>query len=374
LKIMPSLRDSLCIIGVMLCLTCGRDRVAEVLPVNVRVDSFLQQGAAAVDVLWVIDNSGSMAPRQETLARNMQAFVSRFTLNKTDYRLAVTTTDAFRERGQFVGTPAIVTPQTPNPAATFSRNVRVGIDGSPFEVGLETALLAVEMQKQSNADIVKKCQSACQPADGACKSACETKSEFPFLRNGAYLYIVFLSDEDDKGQQDTRFYFRAIETAKGLGNDGTVTTAAIVGNAPNNSCGAKLGSRYLALSQLTGGEVGSICDENFAATLRKLATNAVGLRRKFALQEKPNPTTIQVEVSFPCDVEPDALAACAEIKREACSTNSGSAAQLRCIPKAGEIDGWLYNAETNSVVFDGDAVPGVNSKVSVKYFLQGKEP
>ncbi len=369
---MPSLRDSLCIVGAVLYCACGRDRVAEVLPVNARIDTFSQQGAAAVDVLWVVDNSGSMAPRQETLARNMQAFVSRFTLNKTDYRLAVTTTDSFKERGRFVGTPAIVTPQTPNPAATFSRNVKVGIDGSPFEVGLETALLAVELQKESNADILKKCQAACQPADAACKSTCETKSEFPFLRNGAYLYIVFLSDEDDKGQQDIRFYFRAIETAKGLGNDGTVTMAAIVGNVANNACGAKLGSRYLALSQLTGGEVGSICDDNFAATLRKLATNAVGLRRKFALQERPNPDTIQVEIRYACDVEPEALVACSETKREACST--ASAGELRCIPKAGEADGWQYDAETNSVVFNGDAVPGVNSSVSIKYFLQGKEP
>src|SRR6185295_14389018 len=115
-------------------------------------------------------------------------------------------------------------------------------------------------------------------------------------RPDAYLYLVFISDEEDESSEDVRFFWRAFETTKGIGNDGTVTTAAIMGDVPTNSCGATPGARYKALSDLTGGEVGSICDPNFSTTLRKLATNAVGLKRKFALAEPPDPATISIVV------------------------------------------------------------------------------
>ena len=46
----------------------------------------------------VIDNSGSMAPRQENLAKNFQSFIDVFTKTSIDYRLAITTTDIFKEK------------------------------------------------------------------------------------------------------------------------------------------------------------------------------------------------------------------------------------------------------------------------------------
>src|SRR6185295_14404607 len=118
-------------------------------------------------------------------------------------------------------------------------------------------------------------------------------------RPDAYLYLVFISDEEDESSEDVRFFWRQFETVKGIGNDGTVTTAAIMGDVPTNGCGATPGARYKALSDLTGGEVGSICDPSFADTLKKLATNAVGLKRKFALGSTPDTTSLQVTIAYP---------------------------------------------------------------------------
>src|SRR5207244_2907917 len=137
-----------------------------------------------------------------------------------------------------------------------------------------------------------------------------------FLRPGAYLYLVFVSDEEDQSSSDVRFYWRTFEDAKGIGNDGTVTTAAIMGDVPSNGCGATPGARYLSLSKLTGGEVGSICDTSFARTLKSLATNAVGLKRKFALGTRPNLPTLQVTVRYACNVPDSQIqAGCATIDR-----------------------------------------------------------
>src|SRR5688500_10837964 len=82
---------------------CGQERLVPRFPPGLTVDSYNQESASKVDVLWVIDNSGSMAEEQENLARNFQSFIELFTRGAVDYRIAVTTTDVFGDAGQFRG-------------------------------------------------------------------------------------------------------------------------------------------------------------------------------------------------------------------------------------------------------------------------------
>ncbi len=354
---------------------CGTPKLTNTLPPDVRVDTYLQQAASKIDVLWVIDNSGSMASRQENLARNFGSFITEFTRNSIDYRIAVTTTDIFKEGGRFVGTPKIITPTTPNVATVFANNVKVGIAGSPYEVGLDAAKLSLDLQNQSNAASVLQCKTACPTAGQAtCQAKCETDTVFPFLRRDAYLYLIFVSDEDDKSAQDVRFFYRYFETAKGVGNDGTVTTAAIMGDVPNNACGATPGLKYKALSDLTGGEVGSVCDGNFSVTLTKLARNAVGLKRKFALQAKPNLQTLQVRLRYPCNVANDQILACGSVDKTQCAGNPAESMNLVCTPKQGAPDGWTYEEGGNLVFFAGESVPGLSAQIELQYYEEGKGP
>jgi len=192
------------------------------------------------------------------------------------------------------------------------------------------------------------------------------------MRPDAYVYLIFVTDEEDKSERDIRYYWRAYETANGVGNDGMVTTAAIVGTEAENSCSATFGSRYLALSAMTGGEVGSICDANFAATLKKLATNAVGLRRKFALTLKPNVSTLEVFVRYPCNVAEEVLAPCASVERAECNGNAADAVALVCTPKQGGTDGWQYEPEQNVIYFAGESVPGLRAQIDIQYYQEGK--
>lgn len=353
---------------------CNGGRLRRTLPPDVRVDTYLQQAASKIDVLWIIDNSGSMAPRQENLARNLQVFINEFTRNAIDYRIAVTTTDIFKEAGRFVGNPRVLAPTTPNVINAFAANVKVGINGSPYEVGMEAARLAIENQKTANDTAVQQCKAACTASKPACPSECEVKTEFTFLRRDAYLYIVFVTDEEDRSTQDVRFFYRYFATAKGIGNDGTVRTAAIMGDVPTNTCSATPGARYKALSDLTGGEVGSICDANFADSLKKLASNAVGLKRKFALQAKPNIQTIQVFLRYPCNVAADQIAACASVNKDECMGNPADSMNLVCTPKQGAPDGWSYEAANNVVFFAGESVPGLSAQIELQYYEEGKGP
>jgi len=353
---------------------CNQQKLQAALPPDVRVDTYTQQAASKIDVLWVIDNSGSMAPRQENLAKNFQAFINEFTTNSVDFRIGITTTDTFKQAGKFVGNPKVITPQTPNLINAFAVNVKVGISGAPYEVGMEAARMALELNIAQNAASVATCKKACTAAVPSCPSDCETKTQFTFLRPDAYLYVIFVSDEDDKSSQDTRYFYRYFETVKGIGNDGMVATAAIMGDTPTNGCGAAPGLKYKALSDLTGGEVGSICDANFAATLKKLASNAVGLKRKFALQVLPNLQTLKVFIRYPCNASSTATANCAAVDRSFCTEAEPVAVNLLCTVPQGGADGWSYEATNNVVFFSGESVPGLNSQIELQYYEEGKGP
>ncbi|MBX5481103.1 MAG: VWA domain-containing protein [Myxococcaceae bacterium] len=373
------MRRALPPIGVVLVILlagCPDDRVVKTRPPDVFVDTFSQQSATKVDVLWVVDNSGSMADEQENLAKNFGAFINLFTRGSIDYRIAVTTTDTFKDKGQFRGNPKILTPQTGNVEAAFASNIKVGINGSPNERGLEAALMALERQQQINQpklEAIELCKTKCG-SDAACIQDCPEKTPIDFLRPDAYLYLIFVSDEEDKSDYDVLYYWRAYEIANGIGNDGTVNAAAIVG-PKDNTCNATYGSRYIALTERTSGEIGSICDSNFSVTLRKLANNAVGLKRKFALTRKPNVETLKVTLTYPCNAPSDFTRACQSVDDSACGDDvAPDALALVCTPKQGGPDGWQYEPETNVIFFAGESVPGLNAQIDVEYYEEGKGP
>ena len=354
---------------------CQKQQLVQTLPPDVRIDTYSQQAASKIDVLWVVDNSGSMAARQNNLASNFQSFMTEFTRNSIDYRIAVTTTDIFKEAGAFVGSPPIISNSTPSAINAFANNIKVGTNGSPYEVGMDAARLALDGQKTRNAQQVTQCKSGCGNNGRAqCEANCETNTDFPFLRRDAYLYLIFVSDEEDRSSEDVRFFYRYFETVKGVGNDGMVTTAAIMGDVPNNSCGATPGQRYQDLSNLTGGEVGSICDENFSTTLKKLANNAVGLKRKFLLQEKPNLQTLEVRIKYPCNISSDWTSVCQSVDRTACDGNPADSMNVICTPKQGAPDGWTYEEGGNLVYFQGESVPGLAALIELQYYEFGKGP
>jgi hypothetical protein len=367
--------------AVLLCclLGCTQDRIRKALPPDVRVDTWTQQSASRIDVLWVVDNSGSMEPRQSNLARNFGSFIDVFTTNAIDYRLAITTTDTFKDKGAFKGSPSVITPKTPSPVAAFQSNIRVGTAGSPYEAGMEAAVMALDARAALNTPILEAletCRTGClKKSDvSTCQANCANAHAVEFLRPDAYLYVVFVTDEEDKSSNpDLRYYYRKLETALGPGNDGMVSTAAIIGDVPSNTCNATPGSRYAQLVELAGGELGSICDPEFATTLRKLATSAVGLKRKFALAKAPNVSTLEVRILYPCSTPADTTAACAKVDRANCTADVPvDSYNLVCTPKQGGPDGWAYEPNGRLVYFAGESVPGVNAKLEVQYYEEGK--
>ncbi|GAB4407894.1 MAG: hypothetical protein OHK0039_10660 [Bacteroidia bacterium] len=108
-----------------------------------RVDRFVQQDAASqVDILWVVDNSGSMESSQLNLAQNFDRFIDNFTAQSAellDFQMAVITTDP-GEQGRFVGDQVLRRSDALSDQAAFMERfralVQVGTAGSGEECGL----------------------------------------------------------------------------------------------------------------------------------------------------------------------------------------------------------------------------------------------
>ncbi|MEM7418080.1 MAG: hypothetical protein AAF389_21505, partial [Gemmatimonadota bacterium] len=146
-------------------------------PSNVECDvggvctvAYQQRAAAAVDVLFVVDDSCSMEHEQDELSEHFATFTRFFDEAETDYAVAVVTTDTERAPGVLVNGPAgrLITPESSAPAAAFREMVRVGLAGWGTERGLEASSLALT----------------------------SGNSGVDFPREDADLSVIFVSDEE----------------------------------------------------------------------------------------------------------------------------------------------------------------------------------
>jgi hypothetical protein len=278
-------------------------------------DEFAQDGNNATDILWVVDNSCSMSEEQGSLAVNFAAFVQIVEALDMDYQIAVTTTDV-ADQGQFQGSVPIITTSTPDPAGTFAANSSLGVNGSGIEQGLDGAYLALT---SPNID-----------PGGA---------NYGFLRDGAGLRIIFVSDEAEQSTMlpspaDFASYFQGLKP-----NPDHVILSDISGglagcNGSGGSAGA--GAGYVQASQLTGGISASICDPNWVSTLSSLAWLSLSVADTFELSQTPVEDTIEVRLS----------------------TNG-----INFVPI---FVGWTYDSALNAVVFDSDHVPDNGDVIQIE--------
>lgn len=361
----PTTRPLL-LLATLLASACGGEKLIDRPGEQPLVDEFKQIKASSIDILFVVDNSRSMLEEHAALSQNFDQFLELVDPNPTkkgeagevDYRLALTTTDGSRTGGRIVGSPQVILPGLPDTLEAFRNNVTKLTDdeGSANEQGLAAAELALDTLRDMK--------------DGGGKPL--------FLRDGAYLYIIILSDEEDGSFGEVRYFQRYFETIKGTGNENTVAVSAIAGPVPGGCETAAPGERYAEMTHLTGGVFGDICTTDWGATLRNLAVSGIGLRKRFQLDEQPRNNVepeiwdykdfVSVLVRYPCDTPEDDPHLSPEVCSGIDNQCSGKDPAIVCAPYFGEKDGWTFDERENAIVFDGNAVPGPGSTLEVRYF------
>ena len=234
-----------------------------------------------VDILFVIDNSGSMQSHQTNLANNVRLFVDKIKqFQILDYHIGVTTTSVYEsysksEDGQLVGKPLVVDKNTPNLDAALYNNMLVGTDGSAEEMPFAATYLALTEPNLSGANA-------------------------GFYRPRADLAIIYLTDTEDQSEdvvKDASFLQQFLFSLKGGDSSKIHTYGAIV---PSNVYDCQRESYSLPVRienffSLTGGISFSLCDPNFGAKLALIGDNLVGkIAQTIRLSQIPIPSTIRV--------------------------------------------------------------------------------
>lgn len=299
-----------------------------------------------VDILWVVDNSGTMETSQTNLGNNFPSFIQNFIDKGSDFRMAVTTTDAYlapyynqetRSRirdgaGAVHSGVFVMDKNTPNLVDVFLKNITQGVLGG----GDERAFSSFE-------ETLKNPWNA------------------GFRRPDAFLAVIIVSDEDDfshsdyEGQGLNHYYFSQDYNDPKMHSiqryvDYLTNFTAVAGAGKNFSVSAisifdedclkqlkdseqKLALRYGQLVDATGGEKISLCS-NFSQSLSELSKALVNLSSSFALNRTPIPESIVVSING------------------------------IVIPQG---SGWRYDAAKNSIVFDKSKEPAANDDVRISF-------
>lgn len=331
-------------------------------------DTFQQSNTTTntkIDILWVIDNSGSMQTSQQQLASNFQSFISGFVNKNYDYRMAVTSTAAYR--ATFTGNADdakfrdgsgahsnvfVITPQTPNIEQTFITNISLGTSGTGDERAFQS--FRASLDSTSNAG-------------------------FGFPRPDAFLSVIIVSDEEDFSQSGSTLnesysnpnlytvqsyldYLYQKTGSSSINPRFSVSAIAIWDSACKTQLesdgwtGRKIGTRYGQLVDMTLGFKASLCS-NFATSLSNITNNIFQLATSFTLSRVPVPESISIAVNGA--MIPACYIDSVTGKPTPLASATTSANPAGC--------GFTYNETTNSVSFGVNYIPPQNASIYVGY-------
>ncbi|MBL8921563.1 MAG: VWA domain-containing protein [Myxococcaceae bacterium] len=306
--------------------TVGRVRVIDPPRVDATQIDLLRQADGVVDILWVIDDSGSMVNERRRLVTNFNRFVQELVALRVDFQMGVISIVS-NDGGRLRGTTPILTNRTADPRAVFERNTTFPASRSRWEQGLRMAEFALTPPNINPGG----------PNAG-------------FIRPNAALAIIVVTNEDDSSFGTSEYFGRTFRALKGKGNENLVSFSIIGGPVPNGCIPpgeasfygslAEPSYRYTEVATRTGGIVGSICDASFEQTLIRIAQALNTLKRVFPMTLPPIVSSIRVTVV--------------------------DGATTTIIPK-NDVTGWQYRADTNSIVFLGTYIPPPGSTVRIEY-------
>lgn len=233
-----------------------------------------------VDIMFVVDDSGSMSTHQQNLSKNIQLFTAGIQSNQIlDYNIGVITTsmDSFgrtRGGGQLVGTPTYVSRSTPGGMQTLARNLLVGTDGSGQEqfFGPLMAALTPPLITGGNAG---------------------------FYRSDAYLVTVFITDTDDQTEnlQADQVYASLLNMKSG-DKEKIITYGVFIPSVDRNCdrSGEEEPRKLERWFTLSGGKTLGLCDPDYGQKLAAIGDDlAERVGKTMYLSRPPDPNTISVQ-------------------------------------------------------------------------------
>lgn len=236
---------------------------------DIVIDDFVHFPAAA-DLLFVVDDSCSMADEQGALSISFEPMIDTILDLGLDYHVGVVSTDmdAASKSGKLqpdAGGGLFITPSDPNPAATFDEMAALGTSGSGTEKGLSAVFASIDTLGAT--------------------------ANLGFRRATAQLAVVVLSDEEDQSGLNVNDFVTWVEDQ--AFNPGDVTFSSIVEPAGGCPGGTSPGLRYIDVTTQVGGIFARICAADYSGSLTTLA-ETLWTSVPYELSEVADPATIVI--------------------------------------------------------------------------------
>lgn len=247
-----------------------------------------QNPPTEVDILLVVDDSGSMSDEQQKLSEGFEDFVVFFDVADVDYHIGVVTTDMDTDPGLLkeAGGVRVIDRDTEDAADVFADLVRVGVTGSGYERGIDAAQAALSQAMLDG------------PNAG-------------FFREEALLSVIFVSDEEDGSIGPINARINSLRELKGQRRRDAFNASALVGIDPDtglpDTCGqtgdpglgAVAGWRYWDMAHQTGGISASICADEFTDIVSRMGLASSRLLDRFPLEHRPDLETVELTMYVP---------------------------------------------------------------------------
>lgn len=241
------------------------------------LENFNQNSSASglLDLLIVVDNSGSMVEEQKNLSTKLSPLLSY--VSNSDWRIGVVTTDP--QDGCLRG---LIKKGDQNAQSLFSQAVQPGTKGSGNERGIYQAVQGLKGECNQNGS---------------------------WLRSNSAVAVLIVSDEDNcsdgKGcgndpWKNGSYLTNYLSSIRQLGVNSRVY--GLVGHPSQSSqqCKTALnkGHIYADVIDDSNGTWGSICDNDYTQTLQSISHNlSVILLSQFTLKYNPFPASVKVKVN-----------------------------------------------------------------------------
>jgi hypothetical protein len=269
-----------------------------------------------IDIMWIVDNSGSMNSSQTNLANNFSSFITDFIALNYDFRMAVTTTDTwynqyssnaffsprwrtgnranlynpnFNPQGPNTDSGVFVmNKNTPNLNSVFTTNIRVGTQGNGDERSFASMMRS--LNHGANSD---------------------------FRRSSAYLSVIIVSDEEDFSTTNSTTtesytnpnlipvsnFVTQLDTLVGATADNRrdkyqvsaiyIRDQACLDALDDSS--QKIAVRLGELADATGGSKNSLCD-SFTTVLNNIKNSVLAAAAVFPLERTPIAGSIVIKI------------------------------------------------------------------------------
>lgn len=202
-----------------------------------------------LDIVWVIDNSGSMDAEAAHVRNNFNQFINSVK-SAADIRVALIS------KSGTTGT-AVSLPVTGSAYLQINQTV-----GSTDGLSLTAAALCPASGGGA----------AC--SDGRLKTGAIRGALRGFLRADTHKVFVFVTDDNSTNYSRTDFMKVFTEVYP---TDSAIVYGFVGANAAASPCIARVGSVYVDLANNTGGSVYNICDTDWTSTFSTLATSVINL-------------------------------------------------------------------------------------------------